>query len=273
MNFVSRDENTKYYSKTAFSPAHLAHLLTSHFTTNPPKMNFPPILSSAETRKIDQIATETYGIPGLILMENAGRGIADVLCGRGIHGPVLIFCGTGNNAGDGMVIARQLSTRGFFPHIFLCAAPEKFRGDARTQYDILAKMTLPMTPLYDIPPAKITETLQSFLENADWLIDALLGTGAKGAPRPPMDEIIRIMNAAGASGKRILAVDLPSGLDADTGIAAEPCVRANLTCTLSAVKIGLNHPDAQKFTGEIILCDIGFPVSLVNFSETENVSF
>jgi len=221
-----------------------------------------PILSAAETRKIDQIATETYGIPGLILMENAGRGIADALCERGIHGSVLIFCGTGNNAGDGMVVARQLLTRGFSPHIFLCADPEKFQGDARTQYAILTKMALPMTPIYDLPPGEIAETLQPFLENADWLVDALLGTGAKGTPRPPMDEIIRLINAAGASGKRILAVDIPTGLDADTGTAVEPCVRANLTCTLSAMKIGLNHPDAPKFTGEIVLGDIGFPVSL-----------
>ncbi|MDO4551551.1 MAG: NAD(P)H-hydrate epimerase [Planctomycetia bacterium] len=223
-------------------------------------MNIPPILSCQETQKIDELAIQEYHVPGLILMENAGRGITDKLCSRGVQGETLIFCGTGNNAGDGMVIARQMAVRNHPVHVFLCAPPQKLKGDALTQYIILQKIGIPITALHDIPEERLSFILQPFLKNADWIIDALLGTGAKGSPRTPINNIIRWINA---SQKRILSVDLPSGLNADTGIPFHPCIQANITCTLSSIKPGFQNPASTKFTGEVLFCDIGFPLHIL----------
>lgn len=218
------------------------------------------VLSREESRKIDQIAMEKYKVPGVVLMENAGRGITEVLMKHRQAGQVLIFCGTGNNAGDGMVIARHLLLQGVPGHVFLCTPPEKFRGDALVQYEILKAMNYPMTPLFDVPPEKIERTMMKHLDDPSWLVDAMLGTGATGAPRAPMDAVIRWMNSVQ---NPVLAVDLPSGLDADTGEPAEICVQADVTCTLAVAKPGLLKEKAKKYVGELVVCSIGFPVELI----------
>lgn len=222
-------------------------------------MQKPPVLSREKSRKIDQIAMEKYKIPGVVLMENAGREITDVLMRHRKAGRVLIFCGTGNNAGDGMVIARHLLLREVPGHVFLCTNPEKFRGDALVQYEILKAMNYPMTALFDLPEGEIERAIIKFLDAESWLVDAMLGTGAAGCPRAPMDSVIRWMNDAQNS---VLAVDLPSGLNADTGEPAEICVRADVACTLAALKPGLLAETAKKYVGELAVCPIGFPVRL-----------
>lgn len=211
-------------------------------------------LTREQVRQIDRTAIEQFGIPGIVLMENAGRNITDVLCRQNPSGTTLILCGSGNNAGDGLVVARHLKLRGRSVQLVLCTPPEKFHGDAAIQYDITQKLGFPCVEVYSCHTTLEMETrLNPYLTETEWLVDALLGTGATGEPRFPMNIVIPWMNA---SGKKILAVDIPSGLDCDTGFPASVTVQANITCTLAAMKPGLVD---SPFTGEIHVLDIGFP--------------
>jgi NAD(P)H-hydrate epimerase len=226
-----------------------------------------PILTRDQCRQIDRVAIEEYGMSGLVLMENAGRGCVDVLERIGIDGPVVIVCGKGNNAGDGFVIARHLEIRGHACHLFLLSPREELRGDAATNLAILQKSDVPITE-FAVPPIGPFSTapylhaqLNHHAGKPAWLIDALLGTGAKGEPRPPFDAVIDWMNAHPA---RKLAVDIPSGLDCDTGQPAVHTLRANHTCTFAAMKIGFARPVAKPFTGTVHVCDIGVPPQLIH---------
>ena len=214
------------------------------------------ILTRDQSRELDRRAIEEYGIPGLVLMENAGRGTVDVLERLGISGPVVILCGKGNNAGDGFVIARHLEIRGHACKVVLLFPPSEFTGDAATNFAILEKSNVPIveTPDELDPHGRGADWL------ADWLIDAMLGTGARGEPRPPFDAAIDWMNAQPA---RKLAVDVPSGLDCNTGQPAVHTIRADHTCTFAAMKIGFTKPAAKPFTGTIHVCDVGAPPRLL----------
>lgn len=215
------------------------------------------VLSRVQVREVDRLAIEVYGMSGLVLMENAGRGCVDALMSLGCRGPVAIACGRGNNAGDGFVIARHLELRGMAAKVLLFAAADALRGDAAANYAILAKSGLPTV---DLSAGASAERIAAELAGAEWIVDALLGTGASGPPRPPMDEAIRRMNASPA---RRLAVDLPSGLDCDTGLAAEPTFRADHTCTFVAMKIGFTNVRAAPYLGEVHVVDIGAPRKIV----------
>jgi NAD(P)H-hydrate epimerase len=220
------------------------------------------VLSVAQSREVDRVAIERLGIPGLVLMENAGRGAADVLCQRGAKGPITIFCGGGNNGGDGLVIARHLATRGIKVGVVLVPPMAKLSGDALTNANILRGCDVPIVELADEGgPTAITEALDYFLdEPAEWIVDALLGTGALGAPRPPYDSIIEWINAESS---RRLAVDVPSGLDADTGEPSPTTIKADLTVTFVASKAGFATPQAQGHLGELVVADIGVPLEAV----------
>jgi len=262
---------------------------------------FWPVLSRDQVRLLDRLAIEQYGMSGLVLMENAGRGAVDVLCrlegcfaseeeppavpqkhrpGQGdsgsppgdnqkawhqlrvrhrdFGGPVIICCGRGNNAGDGLVMARHLWLRGHAVRVFLWSNPEELSPDAAANYAILQKARFPVECFSS---GHDPDRLAQPLAEASWIVDALLGTGARGQPRPPLDAVIAQMNAAG---KPILAVDLPSGLDCDTGQAAEPTIRAAVTCTFAAAKPGLLRPEAQLYVGCLVVLDIGTPPSLLH---------
>lgn len=194
---------------------------------------------------------------GLVLMENAGRGCVDVLERVGISGPVAVLCGRGNNGGDGFVIARHLDLRGHAVRVVLCCNPQSLTGDAAANYPILARSGVEIVPHGD---AFQPDLLRRSLEDAEWIVDALLGTGAQGEPRSPYREIIPVVNAHSA---KKLAVDLPSGLDCDTGQAASPTFRADHTCTFVAAKPGLLVPAAKEFVGELHVLDIGAPRKLI----------
>jgi NAD(P)H-hydrate epimerase len=213
------------------------------------------ILTREQSRQLDRLAIEEYGISGLVLMENAGRGTVDVLERLGIQGPVIILCGKGNNAGDGFVIARHLEIRGHAVKVLLLAPPAELTGDAAANFAILEKSTVPIVEV-DAP-----DQLDSQARGADWLVDALLGTGAKGDPRPPFDAAIDWMNAHPA---RRLAVDVPSGLDCDTGAPSARTLRADHPCTFAAMKIGFTRPAAGPFVGTVHVCDIGVPPNLLD---------
>jgi NAD(P)H-hydrate epimerase len=218
----------------------------------------PRTIDRGRSRTLDRRAMEEYGIPGLVLMENAGRGVADVLERLGIHGPVVICCGKGNNAGDGFVVARHLDLRGHAVRVLVWAEESELSGDAGVNFRIARKANLPIEMLGNRhDPAR----LQEALAGAGWIVDALLGTGARGEPRPPLDAVIDAINAASAP---MLAIDLPSGLDCDTGAAARHTVRAAHTCTFVALKPGFLAPGAAGYTGQVHVLDIGAPRQLVD---------
>ena len=172
-------------------------------------------LTREQSREVDRIAIEQYGMSGLVLMENAGRGVVDVLLMLdpeliGSNREVLILCGKGNNAGDGFVIARHLDIRGVRVRVGLLAYPGDLAGDALANYQILQHSDVPVESFPLGEPASAG--------GSAWILDAMLGTGAQGDPREPYATAIQWMNAQPA---RRLAVDVPSGLDCDTGRPAD----------------------------------------------------
>lgn len=213
-------------------------------------------MTREQSRAFDRHAIETLGYPGILLMENAGRGCVDALERVGIDGPIVVLCGKGNNAADGFVIARHLKLRGHDCRVALGAAPDTLRGDARLAFEMLTPCAVPILDLTGIHPSLMLEELDALAAGSRWLVDALLGTGTVGAPRPPFDSLIDWMNAESAAR---LAVDLPSGLDCDTGEPASPTVRADLTCTFVAEKTGFANPAAARVLGRVRVVDIGVP--------------
>lgn len=228
----------------------------------PPPPTQPELsLTRAEVRDVDRRAIEQYHIPGIVLMENAGRGAAELLLRLGCHGKVVICAGKGNNGGDGFVIARHLaissSEKQIHAEVLLFCDPAELTGDAATNYRILEASGGRITLLGQSPDS---ETLHRRLNSADWIVDALLGTGTQGEIRDPCRTVIPAINAAS---KPILAIDLPSGLDCDTGLPLGPCVRASHTATFVARKAGFDNPAAQEWTGIIHVLEIGAPHRII----------
>lgn len=213
-------------------------------------------LTRDQVREVDRRAIEEFGMNGLVLMENAGRGCVDVLCELGVTGPVAILCGVGNNAGDGFVIARHLDLQNIPVRILLLADPQRLSGDAAANFGIVRKTDIPVHQLGESDDREMSE----LVFDAEWIIDALLGTGAKGDPRPPMDRAIECANATDA---RRLAVDLPSGLDCDTGEPGTPTFRADHTCTFVAQKVGFENRQAAPYLGKVHVVSIGVPRQLL----------
>jgi NAD(P)H-hydrate epimerase len=225
-----------------------------------------PTLSRDQVREIDRRAIEDYGMSGLVLMENAGRGVADKLCQFGIYGRVVICCGTGNNGGDGFVIARHLDLRAIRVEVLVFtservddsngrARPKSLSHDAGVNFDVLAKTDVPIEILPN--GAELAERVK----RSSWVVDALLGTGARGDVRPPVDHVIDEINR---SGSPVVAVDVPSGLDCDTGLPSRHTIRATHTCTFVAPKPGFFTLGADQYTGEVHVLDIGAPRKLVD---------
>lgn len=212
-------------------------------------------LSRAEVRSIDARAAQELGLPSLVLMENAGRGAADWL--RGKLGPppksVVIACGPGNNGGDGGVVARHLDAWGYALLVVWFAQVDQLRGDAAIQHAILAKSGIDQSAWEG---SAETDRLDSLWKGADWLVDGLLGTGLTR----PVDGLLRsAIESMNRSGKPILALDLPSGLDADTGQPQGVAIHATATVTFVAPKLGFAQAGAGNFTGEVTVAEIGVP--------------
>ncbi|MGE3819299.1 MAG: NAD(P)H-hydrate epimerase, partial [Isosphaeraceae bacterium] len=229
-----------------------------------------------EVRAIDVDAAETRGVPTLLLMENAGRGAAAVLAARALDvseprpdatrpaGPpgrprppsVLVLCGPGNNGGDGGVLARHLDLWGFPVKVVWFAEPERLRGDAAGLWTILERSGFDQTAWPGEEAGPVERRLDALMAGADWVVDALFGTGLS---RPVEDLPRRVIEAVNRAGKPVLALDLPSGLDADRGVPLGESVRALVTATFVAPKVGFQAPGAQEFTGEVVVVDIGAP--------------
>lgn len=212
------------------------------------------IVTSEEMRELDRHAIESLGIPSIALMENAGRAVAEEVVAFSKRAPVpdagkpwLILVGKGNNGGDGMVCARHMQEFGMKAELLFASDPGHLTGDAALQYEAICNMGFVQT-VYS--PG-----------NVQWhryagIVDALLGTGTKGAPRAPYAELIREAND---SGLPIVAADIPSGLDADTGRIYDPCIRATITVALAFAKCGLRQYPGAEWAGQVITRKIGIP--------------
>ena len=173
---------------------------------------------------------------------------------------VAIVCGKGNNAGDGFVIARHLENLGHDVRLLLACDPAELRGDAALNWHVVEKAGISALML----ATGSRKDWERSLAGADWIVDALLGTGATGAPRGAVATAIEAVNAVAArTHAGVFAVDLPSGLDCDTGDAPGVCIRANLTATFVAPKVGFSSLQALPFLGEVRVVDIGAPRALL----------
>jgi len=218
------------------------------------------LVSAEEMRKIDEDAQD-MGIPGLILMENAGRALAehvDRFLGRKVK--IAILAGPGRNGGDGFCAARHLAAKGHTVKVGFFGKKERLPHEASLNYEMLRSYPVEIFDNGSTSPAEILERL----DGSEIIIDALLGTGSKGNPRPPLDSVIRWANSKGVP---IVACDLPSGVCADTGFVYEPCIKADLTVTMGVAKIGLYSYPGRMFSGEIIVEDLSLPKALIEKRE------
>ncbi|HON93516.1 MAG TPA: NAD(P)H-hydrate epimerase [Sedimentisphaerales bacterium] len=215
------------------------------------------VMSRDEVRRVDAWAIEEVGIPGVVLMENAGRSCAELAMrklAQAADRKVCVFCGVGNNGGDGYVIARHLLNAGIPTTVVLCGDRAKVQGDARINLDVLERLghrVECVDPLSEGAEASI----RRFGGDASLIVDALFGTGLRGQLRP---EYLAVVEAVNALGRPILAVDIPSGLDCDTGRPLGAAIRAAYTVTFVAVKKGfLASPEAEGYVGEFHVASIG----------------
>jgi NAD(P)H-hydrate epimerase len=209
-----------------------------------------------EVRAFDAWAINTLGIPGVVLMENAGRSCAGLIGDKlkDVAGPkVCIFCGTGNNGGDGYVIARHLINNGIQVAVVVCGDRNKIKGDAKINLDILERMGRPVE-LLDPSGEDIAGQVERLGNGAGVIVDSLFGTGLRGQLD---DEYRRLIESINACNSPVLAVDSPSGLDCDTGEPLGEAIRAAWTVTFVAVKKGFLSAIATQYTGEIFVASIG----------------
>ena len=221
------------------------------------------VLSAAEMQEVDRRTTERDGIPSLTLMENAGRSVAEYiqrLIPNLDRKRIVVLCGKGNNGGDGFVVARHLRKTGAQPAVFLAAAPDELRGDAAANLSNWQN---------DSGHAQIVRTLEDWkssngpLASADIIVDALLGTGVRGPVEGVLAEMIQDVNRCGPA-QTVVAVDIPSGLPADTGEILGPTIHADFTVTFTAPKIGMLMGKASDFVGQLVVREIGSPADLID---------
>ncbi len=218
-----------------------------------------PLATADEMRRADRCATERFGVPSLLLMENAGRGAADAIERR--VGPargrrVVVVCGKGNNGGDGFVVARHLAARGAAVGVWLIGQAGEVRGDAATTLDILRRGGLPVNEVTGAAGPTGIEGLRAAFREADLAVDALLGTGVTG---PATGLVAAAITALNEAGRPVCALDLPSGLSADRGEVPGPAVRARFTVTFGLPKRALFLHPASQLAGHVELVDLGVP--------------
>ncbi len=258
-------------------------------------------VTASQIKKIDRRAVDDFSIPTLILMENAGRSVADLaervipecfkresrsspsLLARKAGGPtkafgddtrrrakILIVCGKGNNGGDGFAAARHLFNRGHKVSVVLLGKPSELKGDAKTNFQILKKMRVSINIIHDRRGEVVSpragkpgpyKRLNMLIQNLDLIIDAIFGTGLDREVVGLAREVISILNEAG---RKILSIDIPSGMNGDSGEVMGIAVQATVTGTLAAPKTSMMSKAARKFTGKIEVLDISIPRKLLS---------
>jgi NAD(P)H-hydrate epimerase len=220
-----------------------------------------PVLSREQMRAFDAHAIETCKVPSVVLMENAGRGAADaiereVLGARAVGRRVAVVCGTGNNGGDGFVVARHLLVRGAVVDVWLAGDEARMTPDCRANHAAFVGVGGHVTP---IPLGASTLALLQSVESADAVVDALFGTGLD---RPIAEPLASVVNTVNAGSRATVALDVPSGMNADTGAAMGATVRARVTVTFAHRKLGHVTPSGARLCGDVCVADIGVPPTL-----------
>jgi hydroxyethylthiazole kinase-like uncharacterized protein yjeF len=216
------------------------------------------ILDANQMRSIDRRTIDRFGVPSIVLMENAALAVVDAIFE---HYPdvdrVALFCGTGANGGDGFAVARHLENRGVVPVLIVIGDRNAIQGDARINLEICERLGL---PLYDVHEDSDIDDALAHAADADLIVDAIFGTGLNRAPRGMHADVIR-----GIAELRIpvLAIDLPSGLDASSHEPFEPCVQAEVTVTFAAPKLCHVFEPAALYCGEVIVADISIPEAAI----------
>ena len=229
---------------------------------NPPTYtsNMSLCLTRNQVRRVDQLAMERYGIAGIILMENAGRNASEVIrTTYGEAGTAVICCGTGNNGGDGLVIARHLHNAGWTVSILMAGDHARCTPDTAVNLNIVRKMGI----RHEIASAE--DEQQSAVRGAGpdaIVVDALLGTGFRGDVRTPLSDLIQSINTT--AHRAVVAIDVPSGLDCDTGNDSNATIRADVTVTFVAEKVGFATTTAKAFVGRVEVVDIGAPLGIIS---------
>lgn len=203
-------------------------------------------VTTRQMQDLDRRTSEKFGIPSLLLMENAGRAVAEeVLKFR--PAKVLLFCGNGNNGGDGFVAARHLTSRGTKCTVIYFQKPAK--ADPQLNFQILKKMGVPLLAWDRLTKAR----RQALLRHADVIVDAIFGIGISRNVEDPYKTAIGEINR---SGKAVVSVDIPSGMNADTGEPMGACISAKLTVTLALPKLAFKHKTTRAYTGKVVVANI-----------------
>ena len=213
-------------------------------------------VTAEQIRRIDEAATRDYSILGFLLMENAGRSASDVIFREYRPCKVLIFTGKGNNGGDGLVVARHLASRGYSVRVALLEDPARFKADPLLNFSLVSKANIPCV----IMSAFSEEKILGFCQEAELVVDAIFGVGIHSPVRGVFETAIRAINR---SQKPVVSIDIPSGLDADTGRVHGVAIKATRTVTLALPKCGLYDGEGPQYSGEIEVVDIGIPPELL----------
>ncbi|MBQ9763553.1 MAG: NAD(P)H-hydrate dehydratase [Phascolarctobacterium sp.] len=220
------------------------------------------LVSAKEMQSLDKLAMEKYGIPGIVLMDNAAKAVADSVVRKLKHcqgNKAAIFCGKGNNGGDGFGAARWLESYGYDVITLLINGDyEDVKGDAAIELDMLLKANGRV--VYVVTEEKGFPFVEDVCVFADVIVDAMVGTGFAGELHGFYKKVCQIINA---SGKTVVAVDVPTGVNADTGAADEDAIRADTTITMQLVKAGMEQYPAKELVGELSVADIGMPANLL----------
>ena len=205
-------------------------------------------LSAAQMREADRRCIEEIGIPGAVLMNNAGTAVFREID----RGPVGVVCGKGNNGGDGFVVARLALLAGYETRVVLVGTSDAVQGDAAVFMRAFERLGGSVATA--CAPHEVARKVEALADCAV-MVDALLGTGTSGQVRDPLRSAILAWPRA-----HTIAVDLPSGLDADTGEICGCCVRADVTVTFQFAKLGFRNPGSREYVGRLVVADIGIPV-------------
>ena len=229
------------------------------------------ILTASQMQRIDRLTTERYGVPSLTLMENAGRSVVDFLTAR--LGPladhsIVILCGKGNNGGDGLVVARLLRAQGLSPRVILFADPQALKGDAAANYQRLLASGAPEV----VSDSASWKSVGLSLAGTTLFVDALLGTGLTKPLEGFLLEVVRDINTRFLAAD-VLAVDLPSGISADTGEIIGEHVRADFSVTFTAPKIAHIFPPSCEQMGEWVVNQIGTPSEALENDPELNLNY